>query len=457
MSGRETIAGTEPASALFGARFLMPLLVGTTLNPMNSSMLATALTPISRAFPTEASTTAWLVAALYLTAAVAQPVLGGVADRIGARRTLLAGLVVVAMGGVLGALAPTMLALIASRVLVGLGTSAGYPCAVMMIRERAASIGIEPPSRMLGMLSLAASVSMALGPVIGGVIIATLGWRWIFLVNLPLAVLSWGLIVALLPPDRVMAERAPRRFDVPGILLFTAGMTALMLFLMHLSTHIDWLALTAAVVLLAVLVLAELRNADPFIDVRMIAANRNLAATYSRHVVLNLVLYGLFYTLPQWSQTTLGLSTKMSGMVLLPVAVLAGLGSLAPTRGRVGRWVEIGGNLSLIVTCTALLLLGQGTTPAGLMLIAVSCGIGNGTLSMANQQRLLDYAPPEQMGTAAGLLRTAQYTGAILSAALTAYLLGNHLGGRPMQTLATVLLPLSIALLVLLAVGRRRG
>jgi MFS family permease len=451
-----TVRAASSAPARFDRRFMLPLLVAATLNPMNSAMLATALVPIGRAFPEQDSIAAWLIATLYLTAAVAQPVLGGVADKLGARRTLLGGMGFLAAGAVLGAIAFNPWTLIASRALIGFGTAVGFPCAVVMIRQRSEILGIEPPARLLGLLAMASSASMAVGPPLGGVLTGFLGWRWVFLINLPLAVVTVLLAIWLSPPDNRVRRDRQARFDLPGIAIFTVAMTALMLFLMNLTNGIHLVGLAVAIVAIILLVVVERRVREPFIDVRLILANRALAGTYAHHVLLNFLLYCLFYSIPQWSQGWLHLPIAQSGLVLLPVAISSSLASLVPTRGRSGRAAELVGLLSLIVTSAGLFLLGGSTTLTGLMLLTFLFGIGNGALNMVNQQRMLDHAPPEQSGTAAGLLRTAQYCGAILSAPFTAYLLGGHLGAEPMASLGYTLLPIA-GFMLLLTLRRRRG
>lgn len=441
----------------FDWRFMLPLLVAATLNPINSAMLATVLVPIERDFSQLPGISAWLITALYLTAAVAQPVLGGVADRFGARRTLIGGMGLLAVGAALGAAARDPWTLIASRTFIGCGTSVGFPCAVVMIRDRSSEYGIDPPARLLGLLAIAGSASMAVGPPLGGILAGYLGWRWVFLINLPLAVVTAGLALVFAPLDPTDVRASRARFDVPGIAAFTLAMGGSMLFLMQLQERFDARMLAATLVAFATLIVVEWRAPQPFIDVRLISTNRPLASTYAHHLVLNFVLYCFFYSIPQWSQAWLHLPVALSGFVLLPVAVSSSLVALAPTRARAGYLTEICGCLALIGAGFALHGLGPQTTLWGLMALTFVFGIGNGALNMANQQRMLDRSPREQSGASAGLLRTAQYCGAILSAPLTAFLLAGKLGDRPMVTLSWLMVPLGGLLLVLsLRGGERR-
>src|SRR6202521_623370 len=113
--------------AHFGFRFVAPLALGSTLNPVNSTMISTALAPIGSTFGATVAQTAWLIAGLYLTSAIAQPTMGRLADLFGPRRIYLLSLVLVALAGLGGVYAPTLGALVAVRVLLGVGTSAAYP------------------------------------------------------------------------------------------------------------------------------------------------------------------------------------------------------------------------------------------------------------------------------------------------------------------------------------------
>src|ERR1700690_2168876 len=114
----------------FGPTFVIPLALGSMLNPINSTMISTALVPIAGDFHTSVAQTGWLIAGLYLTSAIAQPTMGRLADLCGPRRIYLMSLCLVALAGLVGALAPSLGMLIAVRVLLGIGTSRAYPSAM---------------------------------------------------------------------------------------------------------------------------------------------------------------------------------------------------------------------------------------------------------------------------------------------------------------------------------------
>jgi MFS family permease len=116
--------GSKRSRSPFGFTFIAPLVLGSVLNPINSTMLATALVPIAESLGTGVAETGWLIAALYLTTAVAQPTLGRLVDLLGARRIFLASLGLVAAAGLCGQFASSLAGLVAVRILLGVGTSA---------------------------------------------------------------------------------------------------------------------------------------------------------------------------------------------------------------------------------------------------------------------------------------------------------------------------------------------
>ncbi|MBB5707453.1 MFS transporter [Sphingopyxis panaciterrulae] len=456
MTVQPSLVSDTRGSNPFTIWLVAPLLLVTILNPLNSAMLTTALVPIGRAFPGQETIGGWLVASLYLTAAIAQPVLGSFADRFGARRTLVWATVILGLGGIAGIVAQDMATLILSRVLIGFGTSSAYPCAVAIIRQRAHKAEIEPPARILGWLAAASSVAVAAGPPLGGLVTEWLGWRGTFAINLPLAIIAFIAIWLAVP-----ANQSPRhggiRVDWAGIALFTGFMTALMFFLMHLETRFDAKALGLGLIGLTVFALVERKRASPFVDVGLLRSNLPLTLTYGNHAAFNFVNYCFFYSIPQWSQVTLSLSLTASGLMLMPVAVASFIGALLPTRGRKGCMTEMMGASLLIINSASLFLLALAPSAIGILILSLGFGTSFGILNMSNQQRLLDYAPLEQSGSAAGLLRTSAYLGAMLSAPLVAYLMADAIGTTALKALSLATLPISLLPLATVVADIHRG
>jgi len=158
-SGTTADQGSWPGRP-FSWQFTVPLFLGSALNPVNSSLIATALLPIARGLGVPLGQTAALVTALYLASAIAQPTAGKAAEVFGPRRVFLVGIALVALGGLVGGFAQDLLTLLVSRVLIGLGTSCAYPTAMLLIRRRARDAGLDkPPGGVLGGLQIAGSAT----------------------------------------------------------------------------------------------------------------------------------------------------------------------------------------------------------------------------------------------------------------------------------------------------------
>lgn len=444
--------GPSTAPPGFDRRLTPPLILGSLLNPINSSMIAVTLVPIGIAFGAPPSTTLWLVSALYLATAVGQPAVGRLVDRFGARPVYLVGTALVGLAGLLGMVAPTFGVLVAARVLLGFGTCAAYPAAMSLIRREAARTGVDAPAAVLTALSVAAQASSAIGPTLGGLLVGAGGWRTVFAVNVPLAIACLVLgrtRLPHIPPDAGTPVTAARRgsLDLPGMGLFAAAMTALLLYLM--SPGLDDLWLLAVAALLGWLLgRRELRVPDPFLDLRTLAGNRALLSTYARHTLNYTVSYAVLYGFTQWLEDGRGLGETAAGLVLLPMSLTA-IGTATLT----GRRPEIRGKLlvgsgSMATACALLLLLGAHVPLWAPIGIGLLFGVPQGLNSLANQNALYHQAPPERIGTASGLLRTFQYLGAMLASALIAGIFSGSADTAGLHTLALVMLGCAVVLLL---------
>ncbi len=277
----------------FTPRFVVPVLIGPVLNPINTTMISVALVPISRDLRLASSVVIWLVAGLYLASAIAQPTMGRIGDIVGPRKVYLTGLVIVLIAGLFPSVVPGFAGVLIARVLIGVGTSTAYPSAMSLIRDQSGRLGVETPPALLSGLSIASQATAAVGPVLGGLLVVTFGWRAIFLVNVPLAALAFVMTVLWVPSDRTRPPPRERTggvltaIDPVGIVLFGGTMAALLVFLLDLASDYWWLLVLAGL-LGAALSWWELRRPQPFLDLRMLAANLPLARTYLRQFLVYL-------------------------------------------------------------------------------------------------------------------------------------------------------------------------
>lgn len=412
----------------FGLRFVSPLLLGSTLNPINSSMIATGLVGIGLDFHKGAGTTASLISVLYLCSAVAQPTMGKLATIFGARRVFLSGAVILLVAGVIGAAAPAFGFLLVSRALIGIGTSAAYPTAMALVRKRADELRTGVPSRVLGNFSIASQVTIVIGLPLGGLLTGVWGWRAIFLVNVPLALITLVCTLFGVAPDKPVPRdgRASlfRTVDVPGIALFAGTVISLLVFLSDLASPTWWLV-PVIVALGAAMAAWERRTPSPLIDVRMLGRNRRLLRTYIRQAFVALGTYTALYGLSQWMEESAGYSATQVGLILLPLSgVSVVVARLVSGRGWV-RWPLILAGVSLVATGGVTLFITHASSVLVLLGMSMLFGFANGFGGFANQAALYVQAPADEIAVASGLYRTSTYFGAIFSSSLISIAFGD--------------------------------
>ncbi|MFI6306572.1 MFS transporter [Amycolatopsis thailandensis] len=438
----------------FERRLLPPMMLGAALNPVNSSIISVSLVPIGVAFGAPPAETAWLVSALYLATAIGQPVVGRLIDLFGPRRLFLAGAALTGIAGVAGMLAPSFGVLVASRVLLGFGTCAGYPAAMYLIRSEAQRTGKDSPAGVLTALAITTQTIAVVGPSLGGLLIGIGGWRATLAINIPLALAGLYLGFRRLPTTPVTRrDGLVRELDLPGMGLFAAALVCLLLFLMDPRGG-DWWLLAVTVVAAAGFTWRELRTRQPFIDVRLLGGNLPLLATYGRALLSFVVSYAFLYGYTQWMEQGHGLSASEAGLVLLP---LFGVGIIASTvtgRSKAVRGKLLVGSLGQVVACALLLFLNDGSPLWTLLAVVIVLGVPQGLNNLALQNSVYHQAHAERMGSSAGLLRTFGYLGAIVASAAGGAFFGQRADSAGLHHLAAFMLVVSVLFLALTVADR---
>jgi len=443
----------------FSWQFTTPLFIGSALNPVNSSLIATALLPIAHGIGVPIGQTVALVTALYLATAIAQPTAGKAAEVFGPRRVFLAGIILVGFGGLAGGFARDLITLLVSRVLIGLGTSCAYPTAMLLIRRRAQDAGLDkPPGGVLGGLQIAGIATASLGLPVGGALVGAFGWRSVFFVNVPVALIALIATLTWVSPDAPLSRPLrsrdiASRLDLGGIAGFALAMIALLLFLFGLpAPHWYLLGISAAAWL--ALVFWELRAAAPFLDIRMLASNKALTRTYVRFGLTLLCLYVVLYGITQWIEGVRGLNETEAGLIVLPMTLLSGLVISPISRRNLVRGPIIAAAIACLIGSAGVLILSRSAWIGWVVIITLIFGLVMGFTAAGNQTALYSQAPAEQLGTASGLLRTFGYLGSIGSSAITGIVFHASVSDSGVHLIGWIMIGVSLVLVLISVLDR---
>ena len=399
------------------ARFMAPLILSNMLNPLNSTMLATAVIAIVSHFHQDTGSGALLIVPLYFTSAIGQPLMGRLCDIFSAQKINLFGLLLIMLSGFLGFFAKDFNWLIASRIVLGLGSSAAYPSSITLIKRRYQALNVEVPGMALGLIAIAGQVSLAFGPFVGGVLLESFGWRGIFFVNVPLVLIGLGLSVGIKSEKEKRKHKSFRAtmkdLDIVGLLLFSGFLYLFLLCLLY-STGL-YMRIPAAVVLLISFVAYEMKHERPFIDIRVLSLNFLLNTTFLRQAFITFVLYLLLYGLPQWMEQSKGLSPSDVGLIMLPLSLTAMGISLLFSKSKKSTLLLLYGTICVMGVAVGLFTFSKASSIVQIVFITIIMGAGIGLLSIANQFTLYKEAPPGEVGVCFGLYRTVGYIGAILA------------------------------------------
>ena len=368
----------------------------------------------------------WVVDAYTLALASIMLTAGSTADRIGARKTFTVGLAAFAVGSAACAAAPTLGVLVAARAVQGLGASAMLPCSLALLVHQFPDPRAR--ARALGVWGGMGSLGVALGPVAGGVLVTLAGWRSIFLVNVPICLVTIVLLRRYATESPAKPDRKP---DLPGLLLGVTMLAAITASFITAGEQ-GWLAPLPGALLVAGLisgwlfVRAERRHPHPLLPLTLFRS-RQLSGATGVGMLFNLVLYGTLLCLSLYLQQARHESVLATGLLLLPSSVFVGVGSLASGRltARLGPRPPMIAGLALAAAGTALLATAGTSTPLALI-VAGSLLIGLISLAMpAMVAVVVGAAGPEHAGVASGILNAARQSGGALGVAVLGSLLGH--------------------------------
>ncbi|RMB77599.1 DHA2 family efflux MFS transporter permease subunit [Rhodococcus sp. SBT000017] len=392
--------------------------LGSALAMLDATVVNIALPAIGRDLGSGVTGLQWTLSGYTLTLASLILLGGSLGDRLGRRRVFVWGTVWFAAASVLCGLAPSIEVLIAARLLQGVGAALLTPGSLALI---SASIKAEDRGAAIGLWSGLGGVASAVGPLLGGWLVDAVGWRSVFLINIPLAVVVVWVAAKHVPESR--DPHASGRLDVPGAVTVAAALGLLTYGLIESHT----LALALGVVAAGVFVVIERRSHDPLVPPSLFVSRVFLAANLVTFAVYA-ALGGVFFLLVLQLQFAVGYSPIAAGVATLPITALMLVLSARAGRiaGRIGPRVPMTvGPLLSALGLLLMLRIGPGSTYATDVLPAVLVfGLGLSTLVAPLTGAVLGAVSTDRAGIASGVNNAVARTSQLLAVAALPALAG---------------------------------
>jgi EmrB/QacA subfamily drug resistance transporter len=390
-----------------------------------------ALPSIGRELAVPAATLPWIINA-YILAFGGLLLFGGrVGDLLGRRRVFRAGLTLFTVASLVGGLGMNAEMLIGARALQGLGAALTAPNALALIATNF-PVG-KPRNSAMAVYGAMSALGITIGVLLGGVLTATLGWRWVFFINIPIG-------LAVLAGSGVLAEgeRTGGRLDMPGAVTGTGAMVALTYGITHAAEHgwgngVTLVTLGAALVLLLLFLSLQARGADPMLPLGLFR-DRNRSGSYATMLFVGAGLMGTFYLLALYLQQVLGFDPLWAGVASLPfsVGIILGAGISSKLVERLAPRLVAGPGL--LVGAVGMFWLSRLTVDSSYVaqvmpaLFVTSFGLGMAAVTLT--LRAVHGVAEDRAGVASALVNMAQQIGAALGLAVFTTLAVSAANGR---------------------------
>lgn len=406
--------------------------VGVLMATLDASIVNIALPTILEDLNTNLLFVQWVLEAYLLAITVLLLPFGRLSDIVGRKRVYSAGFLIFVLGSGLSGFSRTAEELIAFRVLQAVGA------AMILANGFAIVTAVFPPwqrGTALGSLGTVVAAGFALGPTVGGLLIDSLGWPWIFYVNVPIGIIGTTAAWVILN-ERVLSggrRQSPQRFDFAGAVLSVLALLALLMAL-TLGPEVGWISplvllLGAAFVLLtAAFFVVEARLEQPLVDLSLFR-RRTFTAGNVAGIMAFLAISANAFLMPFYLQLVQGYSPLQAGLLLTPTALV--LAVVAPISGwlsdRIG--ARILSSVGLAINGVALLLLGSLSVDASYTQVLywlLLLGFGQGMFQAPNNSSVMGDVPRDRLGIGSGILSMVRNLGQVVGLAVSAsFLLGS--------------------------------
>lgn len=409
------------------------VILGAIMSVLDTTIVNVALDTLSRELDAPLEDVQWVATGYLLALAAVIPITGWLATAYGARRVYLLALVAFTAGSALCAAAWNVESLVAFRVLQGVGGGMTLPIGQMMLARAA---GPQNMGRVMSIIGVPIVLAPVLGPVLGGWLLDSFGWQWIFLINVPLGVVAVALGLRRLPrsePARV--EAGP--LDVVGLALLAFGLPLLVYGLAEFGTTGTiaatrvWLPLALGAVLIASFVRHALLVERPLLDVRLFG-NSAFSAAALTTFCLGGALFGAMLIMPLYYQLVRGEDALTTGLLLAPQGVGAALAMALSGRltDRVGGGpVALAGIAITAISTVPFAFVGADDSYLMLSAFLVLRGFGIGTAIMPAMSAAYAVLDPAEITNATPQLTVLQRVGGSVGTAILSVVLANELDG----------------------------
>ncbi|AGL18969.1 DHA2 family efflux MFS transporter permease subunit [Actinoplanes sp. N902-109] len=410
------------------------LILGAVLAQLDTTIVSVGVGSVAAGVHTSLTTVQWVTTGYLLAVALVAPLSGWLVQRFGGKRMWLLAVAIFVTGSALSGLAPTVGALIAFRVVQGLGGGLMQPIGQALVARIAGPARI---GRLIGVITTPVSLAPIAGPVLGGLLVAGPGWRWMFFVNLPIGLAALVLAARLVPGDDHERERT-LRLDGPGLALLPPGLVALV-YGLSLAGQ-DGVALPRALLLaagtlaLAGYVVHALRTRrTPLLDLRLFTG-RGFTLAAVNTFLIGAALYGSMLLLPLYFVQARGMSPLTAGLALAPQAV-----GMAVAATPAGRWTDRYGprtvsllGIGAIVLGTVPFLVVAAAPPLVLLVAALFVrGLGLGAVVPPNAAATYTSITRSQVPAATGARTVLNRIGGSIGTAALAIILQSGLRDTP--------------------------
>jgi EmrB/QacA subfamily drug resistance transporter len=405
------------------------VILGVIMSSLDTTIVNVALDKLSSDLHAPLSSVHWVSTGYLLSLAAAIPLSGWVTERFGSKRVWLASIALFGIGSALCGLATSPNELIFFRVVQGFGAGMLLPIGITLVTQ---SAGPQRVGRALSLVGVPVLLGPVCGPIVGGLIVDSASWHWIFFVNVPIAITAMLVAVRVLRADAGRADAG--MLDWVGAALLCPGLVGIVFGLSETETRgaiaqplvvgpiVGGLALTA------LFVVRSLGVARPLIDVRLFRS-RAFAAAAATTSLLGAALFGAMLILPLYYQVARGNSALSAGLLMAPQGL--GAAMALPISGRLTD--RIGGGPVVLVGCVVATLatlpwafVTSGTPDALLGGVLFIRGIGMGCSVQPSMAAAYALLPPEQLPGATAALNTLRQIGGAIGTALLAVVLEHQ-------------------------------